>query len=286
MRYHFSVLMALVGGIFLMGHATAEEDTAYFEMAYRTESPELLMRIYRPPGWTDEDNRPAIVFFFGGGWTSGSPAQFDPHCKRLAELGFVAMAAEYRIQSQHQSTPIDSFEDAKAAIRWVRENAATFGINPERIAAGGGSAGGHLATATAVCLSNEISEVRDTPDALVVFNPVLDLRIPAIKEKWGEELYTKLDEISPIQNLTAVHPPMIIFHGEADTVVPFASAQKYVAAATAAGVDPVPLLIGYPGKEHGFFNFKKDGGVAYEDTVQRMIAFFRSLGWIAGAPVK
>jgi len=255
-------------------------------MAYRTDAPELLMRIYRPPGWTDVDNRPAIVFFFGGGWTTGSPGQFDPHCKRLSELGFVAMAAEYRIKSKHQSTPFDSFEDAKAAIRWVRENASTFGVNPERIAAGGGSAGGHLATATAVCLSQELSDVRDTPDAIVAFNPALDLRMPAVKEKWGEGIYAKIEEISPLQNITAEHPPMIIFHGEADSTVPFDSAQNYVEAAKAAGVDPVPVLVGYPGKEHGFFNFQRDGGVDYEDTVKRMIAFFRSLGWIAAEPAQ
>ncbi|MDP4791828.1 MAG: hypothetical protein NWR99_08080, partial [Verrucomicrobiales bacterium] len=76
----------------------AQENTPYFEMVYRTEAPELLMRIYRPVAWKAEDNRPAIVFFFGGGWKSGTPDQFDPHCRRLSELGFVAMAAEYRIQ--------------------------------------------------------------------------------------------------------------------------------------------------------------------------------------------
>jgi len=117
MRLHLSRLTAILGLFVISARVTAEEDSAYFEMAYRTEAPELLMRIYRPADWTAEDNRPAIVFFFGGGWTTGSPDQFDPHCKRLSELGFVAMAAEYRIQSKHQSTPFDSFEDAKAAIR-------------------------------------------------------------------------------------------------------------------------------------------------------------------------
>jgi len=286
MRHLLCGLTAILCSLIACGRVAAQENTAYFEMAYRTDAPELLMRIYRPPGWTDVDNRPAIVFFFGGGWTTGSPGQFDPHCKRLSELGFVAMAAEYRIKSKHQSTPFDSFEDAKAAIRWVRENASTFGVNPERIAAGGGSAGGHLATATAVCLSQELSDVRDTPDAIVAFNPALDLRMPAVKEKWGEGIYAKIEEISPLQNITAEHPPMIIFHGEADSTVPFDSAQNYVEAAKAAGVDPVPVLVGYPGKEHGFFNFQRDGGVDYEDTVKRMIAFFRSLGWIAAEPAQ
>ena len=286
MRHLLCGLTAILCSLIACGRVAAQENTAYFEMAYRTDAPELLMRIYRPPGWTDEDNRPAIVFFFGGGWTTGSPGQFDPHCKRLSELGFVAMAAEYRIKSKHQSTPFDSFEDAKAAIRWVRENASTFGVNPERIAVGGGSAGGHLATATAVCLSQELSDVRDTPDAIVAFNPALDLRMPAVKEKWGEGIYAKIEEISPLQNITAEHPPMIIFHGEADSTVRFDSAQNYVEAAKAAGVDPVPVLVGYPGKEHGFFNFQRDGGVDYEDTVKRMIAFFRSLGWIAAEPAQ
>lgn len=273
--------VSFFGLLMFCGLLTAQDDAAYFEMAYRTEAPELLMRIYRPADWVAEDSRPAIVFFFGGGWKSGTPDQFDPHCKRLSELGFVAMAAEYRIQSKHQSTPLDSFEDAKAAIRWVRENAATFGINPERIAAGGGSAGGHLAAATAVCESSVLSDVRDTPDAIVAFNPALNLLVPKVEQTWGGELYAKLDAISPMQHLDDDHPPMIIFHGEADSTVSYASALEYAAEAKDLGVDPAPVVIGYPGKEHGFFNFGRNGGADYEDTVTRMIGFFRSLGWLA-----
>lgn len=278
---HFSP--GFVSALFILifcDPVTAREDPAYFEMAYRTEAPELLMRIYRPADWKAEDSRPAIVFFFGGGWKSGTPDQFAPHCKRLSELGFVAMAAEYRIGSKHQSTPLDSFEDAKAAIRWARENAATFGINPERIAAGGGSAGGHLATAAAVCVSSILSDVRDTPDAVVAFNPALNLLVPQVEEVWGAEVYGKLAVISPMQNLSADHPPMIIFHGEDDTTVPYASAVDYAAEAKSLGVDPAPTLIGYPGKGHGFFNFGRGGGADYEDTMTRTIGFFHALGWL------
>jgi len=281
MRYFPPGLICALAFLIAGSPAAAQEDSPYFEMAYRTEAPELLMRIYRPADWTAEDRRPAIVFFFGGGWKTGSPDQFDPHCRELSELGFVAMAAEYRIESKHQSTPLESFEDAKAAIRWVRENAATFGIDPERIAAGGGSAGGHLAAATAVCVSNVLSDVRDTPDAIVAFNPALDLLIPKVEELWGGDVYAKLEAISPMQNLAAAHPPMIIFHGEADSTVPYASAVAYAAEAKALGVDPAPVLIGYPGKEHGFFNFGRNGGADYEDTVTRMTGFFRGLGWLA-----
>lgn len=259
---------------------TAQGDEAYFEMAYRTEAPELLMRIYRPAGWSQADTRPAVVFFFGGGWKGGSPDQFDPHCKRLSQLGMVAMAAEYRIQSKHNSTPLDSFADAKAAMRWVRENAGVFGIDPGRIASGGGSAGGHLATAVAVCESREVSDVRDTPDAIVAFNPALNLLSPKMEETWGAEVYAALEAISPFQHLTARHPPMIIFHGEADSTVPFATAKAYVEKAKESGVAPAPILVGYKGKEHGFFNFNRNGGVDYEDTMKRTIGFFHSLGWI------
>ena len=257
-------------------------DEAYFEMAYRTESPELMMRIYRPVDWSQKDARPAIVFFFGGGWKSGTPDQFDAHCKRLSQQGMVAMAAEYRIQSKHKSTPIDSFEDAKAAIRWVRENAGGFGIDPDRIASGGGSAGGHLAAAVAECESRVVSDLRGTPDAIVLFNPALNLMSPEVAETWGPDVYAKLESISPFQHLTAKLPPMIIFHGKADSTVPFASAEAYVEKAKALGVDPLPILVGYEGKEHGFFNLNRDGGTDYEDTVKRMIGFFQSLGGIKG----
>jgi acetyl esterase len=272
-----SVFAAILLGVTSWG---AGEETAYFEMAYRTEEPALMMRIYRPVDWKEDDNRPAVVFFFGGGWKAGTPDQFDAHCRRLSELGMVAMAAEYRVSSKHDSTPLDSFEDAKAAIRWVRENADIFGINPERIAAAGGSAGGHLAAAVSCCRSAIETETRDTPDAIVGYNPALNLLVPQVEKSWGADVYSQLETISALQNLDVSLPPMLLFHGEADQTIPIASIREFVAKAKEIGVVPAPVLVSYPGKDHGFFNVNRGEGVDYEDTMTRTISFFRELGWI------
>lgn len=259
---------------------SAEELTGFREEMYATD-PVLKMRIYEPEGAAKKASRPAIVFFFGGGWRGGNPSQFHHQCLELKDHGFVAMAAEYRIQSKHNSTPLDSFEDAKSAIRWVRKNAERLGIDPNRIAAGGGSAGGHLAAATADCKSLHPTDIRDTPDAVVAFNPALNLLFDRVREKWGEEVYATLEPISPMQNLNKKdHPPMIIFHGIADGTVPFDTAQAYVEKAKEIGASPVPELVGYEGRDHGFFNYGRGDGKDYEDTVKRTVEFFQKLGWI------
>jgi len=91
----------------------------------------------------------AVVFFFGGGWREGNPAQFVKHCEYLSAREMVAIVADYRVKSRHAVPAKDCVSDAKSAIRWVRENASEFGIDNNRIAAGGGSAGGYLAAACA-----------------------------------------------------------------------------------------------------------------------------------------
>jgi len=120
--------------------------------------------IFEPAGHSADDRRPAIVFFFGGGWVGGTPKQFYPHCRDLAELGMVAISAEYRIKSKHGTTPMACVEDGKSAVRYLRANANQLGIDPDRIVSGGGSAGGHVAACTGVLEGYEAeAEDRSAP---------------------------------------------------------------------------------------------------------------------------
>ena len=108
----------------------------------------LNLHIFRSPAHSPtKEPKPAVVFFFGGGWVGGTPTQFYPQCQHLAKRGMVAISAEYRVKSRHHATPFDCVEDGKSALRWVRTHAEKLGIDPDRIAAGGGSAGGHVAAA-------------------------------------------------------------------------------------------------------------------------------------------
>ena len=99
----------------------------------KVDGVELKLHIFQPDDFKQTDKRPAIVFFFGGGWVSGSPSQFYPHSAYLASRGMVAMAADYRVKNRNKTTPFECVRDGKSAIRWVRGHAAELGIDPERI---------------------------------------------------------------------------------------------------------------------------------------------------------
>ena len=111
---------------------------------------DLKLHIFEPSERPSDKPLPAIVFFFGGGWTGGTPSQFFQHSRYLASRGMVAVSAEYRVKNRHGTTPAECVADGKSAVRWLRSHAAELGIDPARIAAGGGSAGGHVALCTAV----------------------------------------------------------------------------------------------------------------------------------------
>jgi len=83
----------------------------------------LRMYIFEPPGHKPSDQRPAIVFFFGGAWKKGSPAQFEQHCRYLASRGILAMTADYRVSSRHGTKARHCVEDGKSAVRWIRVQA-------------------------------------------------------------------------------------------------------------------------------------------------------------------
>jgi len=261
---------------------------------------ELKMYIYKPKDWKPEDRRGAIVFFFGGGWQSGSPAQFRPQCEYLSSRGMVAMAADYRVASRHNAKVVDCMADAKSAIRWVRQNASKLGIDPNKIAAGGGSAGGHLAACTAVIPSgddpSEDQSVSSQANAAVLFNPALILSAADIKERLpisatdATSLMEKLREriggdpkiVSPYHHIRPGLPPMIIFHGTADTTVPFITVKLFAVAMSRAGNQC--RLVPFEGAGHGFFNYGRGDNAAYKETLRQTDQFLTELGYLEGKP--
>jgi len=254
----------------------------------------LQMYVYFPEGHRAADKRPAIVFFFGGGWRSGSPRQFEAQCKYLASRGMVALAADYRVLSRHGTKAVRCVEDGKSAIRWVRANADRLGIDPDRIAAGGGSAGGHVAACTATIAGldepNEDASICSVPNALVLFNPALVLapvagvhpfrpdRSAEMADRIGADPLT----ISPYHHVRRGVPPTIIFHGTADTTVPFRTSQWFARAMEEAGNECT--LVAFDGAEHGFFNHGRGDGSGYVETVRAMDRFLAGLGYLEGEP--
>jgi acetyl esterase/lipase len=228
------------------------------------------------------------VFFFGGGWKGGTPTQFEEHCKYLAMRGMVAATVDYRVKTRHGTTADCCVMDAKSAIRWLRTSAGELGVDPNRIVAAGGSAGGHIAACTGVVSGweemGEDLKVSSQPNVMVLFNPALVLADITGEIALGDKLKdlesrlnTNPVNLSPYHQVHRETPLTIIFHGKADDVVHYKTAELYAAKAGALGRVE---LHGYADQQHGFFNFKKNNGEFYKKTVAKMDAFLVSLKYL------
>src|SRR5688572_3918608 len=201
------------------------------EIYKQTGPTKLELYIYEPAGHRPADRRPAVIFFFGGGWNQGSPAQFEQQCRYLASRGLVAITADYRVASRHGVTAVECVKDAKSAVRWVRKNAGRLGVDPNRIAAGGGSAGGHIAAASATTREldepQEDASVSSMPNALVLFNPPAALARYGDKEPFPPDTLAAVSgrigpdprAISPVHHVRPGLPPAIVFFGTADRLL-------------------------------------------------------------------
>lgn len=254
------------------------------------EGKNLTLHVFRPPvdapavsdfdqaATSDQDGispRPAIVLFFGGGWVGGSPGHFASQARHLADRGMVAICPEYRTLKSHGTDPRACVADGKSAMRYVRAHADQLGIDPDRIAAGGGSAGGHVAAATSLVDAfddpGDDPSISCRPSALVLFNPVFD-NGPG---QWGHAKVTSYwQDISPAHRIDDEAVPTIIFLGTDDQLIPVATAERYRDQMKSVGV-PCDLEL-YPGAGHGFFN----SGKAYQDTLEKADAFLVGLGYL------
>ncbi|MCC6698791.1 MAG: alpha/beta hydrolase [Candidatus Hydrogenedentes bacterium] len=241
-----------------------------------------MMHLSFPSDWKEGDKRPAIVFFFGGGWQNGNPSQFAYQAERLAQRGMVAACADYRVKSKDGVGPKSCVEDAKSAVRWLRANGARLGIDAERIVAGGGSAGGHLAACTALTPDlvgeNEDGAISSKTSAMVLFNPVLNFSgEPRLLERIdNDEALAKL--ISPTLHLEAGSPPAILFYGALDRLLP--QGEAFVARSKELGIRAELHVT--PNQNHGFFNKPP----YREDTLHLAEQFLASLGMLNNTPVE
>lgn len=246
----------------------------------RVDQTNLFLYIFNPKGHQKSDKRPTAVFFFGGGWNGGTPTQFEHHCRHLADKGMVAMVADYRVKSRQGTTPKECVMDGKSAIRWIRSNADKLGVDPSRIAAGGGSAGGHVAAATGTVVGmeqpGEDIRVSSRPNALLLFNPVFDNSPAGYGHSRVKDVYP---QISPMHNIKKTTPPTIVFLGTKDSLIPVATAKEYKK--RMEKVDCRCDLHLYDGQSHGFFNYGNQK--YYIDTVGKMDAFLASLDYIPPA---
>jgi len=290
--YHMKKIAALLLALLLpLGFSRAAETNVLKPdrlLTYKTVGGVTLkLHVFEPERLKPTDHRPAIVFFFGGGWNSGDAKQFYQQARALADLGMVAFSADYRVKSRNQTTPFECVQDAKSVICWVRAHAAELGVDPDRIVAAGGSAGGHIAACTGIIAGSEEAgenlQISSVPDLMILFNPVLD----TTTNGYGAKNFKpdQQTELSPCHHVRNGIAPTIIFHGTADKTVPFENAGRFARLMQEAGNDCV--LVPFPGKDHGFFNgtfFRpKSDAADYNLTMKRAVEFLTAHGFL---PVK
>ncbi|MGJ8725531.1 MAG: alpha/beta hydrolase [Roseibacillus sp.] len=224
----FVALIFLLSALVLQGAYPPVIKDARVE-TYR-EVDEVELKVWIVGEKVAEEAKPAVVLFFGGGWRFGSPDSLLRHARYLAGKGMVCLLADYRVANRHGAKIADCVTDAKAAVAWTRANAKRLGVDPDRIAAGGASAGGHIAACAALVpgFGNE-----EKPNALLLFNPPLMLA-PFEGDDFGVKYWLTARSVgaepravSPIHHLCADAPPTWIGHGTKDILVPIRTAQAF-----------------------------------------------------------
>jgi acetyl esterase/lipase len=240
---------------------------------------EMKLFVTKPADWKATDHRPAIVFFHGGGWVGGSAGLFNPQCTYFATRGLVCATVEYRLLSNRNETPQICIEDAKSAMRWVRSHAKELGVDPKRIAAAGGSAGGHLAAFCGLVKGmddpHDDLSISAKPNAMLLYNPVFN---NGPGQYGNNRVGDRYKEFSPAHNITKGAPPAIIFLGTKDRLIPIDVAKDFQAQMKKAGAKCELHL--YEGQGHGFYKAPR---YLYETTIAAD-EFLAKLGWVKGPP--
>jgi acetyl esterase len=247
------------------------------KLLYKTVGKDSLYIEFQLPESKSDQAVPLIVFYFGGGWNTGTIEQFRPHAEYFSQRGLATALVDYRVLTKHGTSPFASLRDAKSAIRFLRAHADSLGIDQDRIIASGGSAGGHLAAATA--LIEGYNDPRDNmdisckPNALVLFNPVID-NGPA---GYGyERIMEQYLSFSPLHNIRKGAPPTIILIGTEDNLIPVETVEYFTMAMKKVGSTCELRL--YEGQKHGFFNHRNTEN--YQKTIKEADSFIQSLGWL------
>ena len=182
--------------------------------------------VYIPRGeW--KNNRPAVLFIHGGGFKGGDKAEYRSAsvCADLARAGYVAVSCNYILSTkENPGAWPQNIADCREAVRWMRKNATDLGIDPQRIAVAGGSAGGYLALM--VGLADEKPELGGDPKAVISskVSAVIDMYGVTGSGKYAKDMLVNFgadtDKVfSPLSYVTTRSIPVLILHGNADKTV-------------------------------------------------------------------
>jgi len=280
---HFGLTFLLI----VSGHAQDKQLIQERVIYKRVMEKELSVDIFYTNETLGKEGNPAIAFFHGGGWSSGSPDEFHNACRRFAKKGFVTFSFAYRLSIRENGlvphpdiTPVESVKDARSAMRWVKTNGSDWNIDPEKVIAAGQSAGGQLALSTA--LIDHINEASDNPEtdptpcALLLYASNVNTM-----EAWVDHLLgdrrQEIWSISPYHHLKPGMPPAIEFHGTADPMVNFWIVEFFKEHTLALGnhFEQVPF--------EGMGHYLAEGDTTYatyfdESVMERTDRFLQELG--------
>lgn len=227
----------------------------------------LKLDIYRPEK-AAEKPVPALIHIHGGGWRGGDKKDGGPFLAWFVQKGYVVFNINYRLSGV---APFPAaVEDCKCAVRWVRANAAKYGVNPDKIGAFGSSAGGHLSLMVGLAdekaglegkggnegVSSRVQAVVDWfgPADLTVGDDKFEngrggavARFLGGEMKGREELYK---QASPVTHITGDDPPVLVIHGDRDAVVPYSQSEELFEKLGQGKVES--LLIHVENAGHGF----------------------------------
>ena len=222
---------------------------------------------------------PGIIMFHGGGWGGGLRKQFRYLCHYFSTRGLVAATVTYKLASKAGTKNVKGTEsrkrvcitDAKSAIRWYKQNAEKLGIDPLKIIAGGGSAGGHISLlATTNPGLNDPSDTKThdtTVAAYLLFNPALSASD------------AKDPQVDFLQYLKDDLPPAMVFFGSEDTWLKKGWKAASTKMTSLKISDSVEVRIAN-GQGHGFFNRQPWTDV----TLIEADRFLKALGYLEGDP--
>ena len=217
----------------------------------------LLADVYRPHG---AGPFPSVLLLHGGAWKRGDRGQVEGLAERIAERGYLVVSATYRLVPEHVWPT--QLRDVQQALRWMRSSeGAARGVDPARIGTFGYSAGGHLAA----LLGGMADEAQWSGPGLAVKAVVAggtpsDLPafcdgklVPAFIGKPCTAALQSYKDASPMHHISAGDPPVFIYHGGFDTLVPIDQAERYKAALDAAGITTEYFVIRGHGHITAFF---------------------------------
>ena len=240
-----ALLAALVAAAGVVAAATVPAAAGDGVVERRAVSPTVDAYL---PGTPTTTPQPAVLFVHGGGWNQGSRRWWTRHARALtARTGWPTFTVDYALDAErpYRAQPAD----VRRAVAWVQANAPALGVDPDRIALVGSSAGGHLAmlvgaTGAGARAVVSLAGVADLP-ALEEGDLVTDLAGDMLRAPAGSPRWTAL---SPVAHVDAADPPMLLVASEDDPVVPSSQSRAMAEALAGAGV-PAELEL-LPGSEH------------------------------------